>query len=274
VPVLIKQRYLRGIGAVLAFVTTLALWQFAQLSQLIDTSIVTGSVLLSMIAILALLNLRKRFSFLPIGSAVTWLQIHIYVAYMAIFLFVFHIGFRMPSGMIEIMLAILFVLVALSGVVGVLMSRMVPSRLTVRGGNIDFEQIPELRRKIKDRAEAIAFDSIKSTKQSTIADFYVDRLELFFMGSQTFFFNHLLGSRHHVEPLLARMEASRRYLNEEENEIMDRLESDVIEKDTLDFQHTWQWSLKVWLFVHIPISYGLLVLGAFHGLLAFQFLGG
>jgi hypothetical protein len=145
--------------------------------------------------------------------------------------------------------------------------------LTARGGNVDFEQIPELRRKIKTRAEKIAVESIQLTGKSTIADFYIDCLESFFTVSNYFFSNHVLASKHHIDPLHTRIHALRRYLNDEENEIIEQLELLLIEKDMLDFQHCWQWVLRVWLFLHIPLSSGLLVLGSFHGLLAFQFLG-
>lgn len=269
-----KRRRMLGIASVITFSTILALWQFDHVNRLSDTSLLTGYLLIGMIAVLALLNVRKRFSFLPLGTAEGWLQVHIYLGCMAVVLFFMHLGLRWPSGFIEIFLAVLFLCVALSGIAGLILSRVIPSRLTARGGNVDFEQIPELRRKIKTRAEEIAVESIKLTGKSTIADFYVDRLEMFFIASNYFFSNHILASKHHIEPLHTRIQALRRYLNDEENVVMDQLESSLVEKDMLDFQHCWQWVLKVWLFLHIPLSSGLLVLGSFHGLLAFQFLGG
>ncbi len=270
----IKRRYVLGAGSVVVFSSILYLWQFGNINRLVDTSIVTGSLLLSMIALLALFNLRKRFSFLPIGSAASWLQIHVYVGYMVIFLFIAHAGWRWPGGTIAMILMLLFILVALSGVVGLMMSKMIPARLTARGVNVDFEQILALRRKVKLEAEQMAVESIKRTSKSTIADFYADRLEIFFIRSHFFFLAHFLGSTRHIEPIQTQIHALRRYLDDDENAIMDRLASCIIEKDNLDFQYTWQWFLRAWLFVHIPLSLGLLVLGSFHGLLAYQFLGG
>ncbi len=269
-----KRRRMLGITTVFTFAVMLVLWQFDHVQRLEDTSLFTGYLLITMVAVLALLNLRKRFSFLPLGTAEGWLQVHIYLGCMAVFLFFMHIELHWPTGVIETLLAILFLCVAVSGVLGLILSRVIPSRLTARGGNVDFEQIPELRRKVKWKAEEIAVESIKLTGKSTIADFYVDRLEMFFIASNYFFSKHILGSKHHVEPLYTRIQATRRYLNDEENEIMNQLESLLSEKDMLDFQHSWQWVLKVWLFLHIPLSSALLVLGSFHGLLAFHFLGG
>lgn len=268
-----KRRSMLGITSVVTFSALLALWQFDHFSRLSDTSLLTGYLLIGMVAVLALLNVRKRFSFLPLGTVEGWLQVHIYMGCMVVVLFFMHLGLHWPSGLIEIVLAVLFLCVALSGIVGLILSRVIPSRLTARGGNVDFEQIPELRRKIKTRAEKIAVESIQLTGKSTIADFYIDCLESFFTVSNYFFSNHVLASKHHIDPLHTRIHALRRYLNDEENEIIEQLELLLIEKDMLDFQHCWQWVLRVWLFLHIPLSSGLLVLGSFHGLLAFQFLG-
>lgn len=268
-----RKRYFFGVGSVLIFIIFYLLWQNINANQLIHTSIVSGYLLLSMLALLALFNLRKRFSFLPLGSASMWLQAHIYIGYMAIFLFLSHIDFRWPNGIIEITLAILFIIVALSGIIGLIMSNMIPSRLTAHGGNVSFEGIPELSRNIKKQAEDMVIDSVQCTGKSTIADFYVNHLEMFFLRSRRLSLNHVLGSSHHTEPLFARIHAVRRYLNKGENEIMDRLEDSIATKDNLDYQYTWQWLLKAWLFIHIPLSCALLVLGSFHGLLALQFLG-
>ena len=45
-------------------------------------------------------------------------------------------------------------------------------------------------------------------------------------------------------------------------------------KDDLDFHEARQRLLKTWLFVHIGLTYGLVVLALLHGLLALAFRGG
>ena len=49
---------------------------------------------------------------------------------------------------------------------------------------------------------------------------------------------------------------------------MDAIIRQVQRKDDLDYQYALQGALKLWLFVHIPLTYGLLVLAIFHGLAA------
>ena len=52
---------------------------------------------------------------------------------------------------------------------------------------------------------------------------------------------------------------------------MTQLAEFVRAKDNLDFQRAVQGMLKGWLFVHIPLTYALLLFAAVHGLLAWRF---
>ncbi|MBT7488011.1 MAG: hypothetical protein HN673_16730, partial [Rhodospirillales bacterium] len=79
----------------------------------------TGWLLLTSMLLLSLYGVRKKLTMLStIGRSATWVQFHVYLGYLCIGLFIIHIGFRVPDGWLEIMLALLFVLVAGSGVLG------------------------------------------------------------------------------------------------------------------------------------------------------------
>lgn len=269
-----SKRRLIGISSVVGLAAFFSLiFSFLQ-ARLIGTSVASGLILFFMIVFLIGLNWRKWFSFLPVGKASTWLQAHIYVGWFSIVLFFLHTGFRRPDGALETVLTVLFLTVAASGVGGLILSRTIPKRLTQNGGNITYEQIPKMRRQIKAAAEELVVRSIEETKKSTIADFYVERIEVFLMGSRRFFWNHLFGSKRHLKPLLTRMTAMHRYLNEQEIEAMKKLEELVCKHDELDYQASLLSLLRAWLFMHIPLSYSLLVFGAVHGVLAYRFVGG
>ena len=66
-------------------------------------------------------------------------------------------------------------------------------------------------------------------------------------------------------------ELARRYLNPAEQSLAGEL-ADLIEaKRNLDLQHAGQRLLKLWLFGHIPLTYGMLVLTAAHVWLALHY---
>lgn len=266
----------RLIGLIFVFVfSTLLLYGYSMMrAELIDPSVGTGIALLLMVIFLIGLNWRKRVSFLPVGRASTWLQIHIYVGLFSVVVFFVHTGLRIPNGTFEGIIAALFLIVAFSGVFGLILSRVIPRRLTQNGGNVAYENIPYQKRLLKNKAEELVLKSIEETKKSTLADFYVERIEVFLMGSRRFFINHIFGSKKHINPLTTRMRAMHRYLNEREIEIMNELEELLVEYDQLDYQQSMLAILKCWLFSHIPLSYSLLVFGFAHGFIAYRFLGG
>ena len=235
------------------------------------TASCSGLLLFAFIVFLASYNGRKRITFLPLGRSSTWLQFHIYGGYLSIALYLVHTGFRAPHGGLEKFLAVVFGLVAGSGFVGLLLSRMIPRRLTQRAGTVIFESIPQLRRELRESVDALALESIVLTGKSTVADFYAFRLSTFFTGPHHFW-SHVLGSERHLNRTYANLNGLKRYLNPKELEVLEGLADKVREKDNLDFQYSLQRLLKYWLFIHIPLTFSLIIIGLFHGIYATLFI--
>lgn len=233
----------------------------------------SGWVLLALVVGLALYNVRKKFPFLPLGSSSTWLQIHIYAGLLSSVIFLMHIGWRVPNGIFETLLAFLFVLVFVSGVVGLWMSRSFAKRLTTRGGEVIFERIPRVRQRIRLQVERLVVECLTETDSTAIPEFYLVRLKSYFEGP-TNFLAHLLQSDRNRKTLLDEIDSQRRYLNKTEGQVMDQIVNHVLAKDDLDYTFTHQATLKYWLFVHIPSMYALLVFAAMHVLLVHVFSGG
>ncbi|MDB6025914.1 MAG: hypothetical protein JWM68_2137 [Verrucomicrobiales bacterium] len=233
----------------------------------------TGWLLLSLMLILALYNGRKKIPFLPLATSKGWLQFHIYAGFFTLLLFLGHLHFRLPTGGVECTLAVLYSLVMVSGFVGLFISRSFPKRLTSRGGEVIFEKIPIIRRDFREKAEALALKSIPEAQASTLADFYVSELSDFFSGAQNFW-THLLENRGPLNRLLKKIEDVSRFLNEKERAVMIQIAELVRQKDGLDYHRTLQLTLKLWLFVHIPLTYSLLILSFVHLVLVYAFSGG
>lgn len=230
----------------------------------------SGATLFGAILILACFNARKKLPFLPLASASAWLQFHIYAGLFTVALFFIHTGFRVPRGALETTLAILFLAVTLSGIAGLGISRWVPARLTLRGGNVIFERIPALRHSVKQEIEALALGSVPQTQSTTIADFYEQRLRDYFERPRHLM-QHLIGYTKPLHRLLAEVEALNRYLNAEERALIPQISRLIRTKENLDFQLASQGLLKLWLFVHIPLTYALILFGVLHGVAGWTF---
>jgi hypothetical protein len=236
-----------------------------------NEALLTGWILLAATLALAFYNARKRLPFLPLGNSETWLQVHIYLGFFTVLLFLIHLNFRLPHGWFEITLAWLFALVGGSGVVGLILSRVLPRRLATRGGEVIYEKIPALSHALKSEAENVAVGA--EAKSPAIAEFYARRLARFFSTPQNTWL-HLVESRHPLNALISGLDDLRRTGSDAERAMLEKLAALVRQKDGLDYHRSLQLTLKLWLFVHIPLTYGLLIFTALHIVLVFGFSGG
>jgi hypothetical protein len=197
----------------------------------------------------------------------------VYVGLFTGFVFLLHLQWHWPTGWFEGVLALLFVAVTGSGIAGWWISRSMPSRLTTAGGEVPQERIPVVRRALRQEAERLVLEAIPMAKTATLADFYGGRLAGFFAGPANFT-AHLRGSRRPLNNLLAQIAEVKRFANPDERKIVDRLADLVRQKDALDLHRALQLVLKGWLFVHIPLTYSLLLFSAVHIVIVYAFSGG
>jgi len=239
--------------------------------RLPDYSYISGWILFGFMLLLALFNVRKKLPFLPLGKSENWLQLHVYGGFFTVVLFLIHLNFRLPRGGLDISLTGFFSVVTLSGIVGLVLSRMVPRRLQTRGGEVLYEKIPAIRHALQVKAETLALDSPAGSP--IIAEFYVRRLAAFFAGPRHFWL-HLQESRAPINQLLADLNDLRRLLSETDAAVLDQLITLTRQKDGLDYHQALQSSLKLWLFVHLPFTYGLMLFTFWHIVLVYAFSGG
>jgi hypothetical protein len=112
----------------------LAAWSLCR-AALEPDAIYTGLLLIFLVVALTLFNARKKLPFLRLIRAAVWLQVHIYAGWFCLFVFLLHIHFRVPRGAFEIVLALVFCIVILSGIFGLYISRELPDFLLVYSRN-------------------------------------------------------------------------------------------------------------------------------------------
>jgi hypothetical protein len=122
---------------------------------LMPVAVYSGWVLLALVLALTFFNARKKLPFLPLFSASTWLQFHIYIGWLSCFVFLLHTGARIPAGRLEGLLAAVFAIVAASGAFGLWLSRWLPPRLVRSGESLIYERIPVLRHRLAEEVSEI-----------------------------------------------------------------------------------------------------------------------
>jgi hypothetical protein len=240
---------------------------------LLPSAMWTGALLYALVLALALFNARKKLPFLPLTRASTWLQIHVYGGWLAVLLFFLHAGVRWPDGRLNQILAAVFIVVALSGAVGLGLSRWIPGRLTASGEALTYERIPEIRRQILSGVEALVVAADRESDSSTLGDFYVNHL-LVYINWRPGLFTLPFGDPALHRRTVGTLVSLDRFFNAREREIASELREWIEAKRNLDLQLVGQRLLKLWLFIHIPVSCSLVILGLVHGLIAFRFTRG
>jgi hypothetical protein len=64
------------------------------------------------------------------------------------------------------------------------------------------------------------------------------------------------------------------YVDQQSQEKLAAIKNLVIEKDRLDFARVYLGLTKGWLFIHVPVTYGLTVLTVLHVLVVYAFSSG
>lgn len=232
----------------------------------------SGWVLFALMLILTFYNLRKRVPFLRLGSSNFWLRLHICIGLFSGALFLVHLGWAWPAGTFLQLLAVCYSVVFLSGLLGWWMSRAFPKRLTVAGYETPYERIPEVRAKLRSDAEELVLTGVDGQTSPIIAEFYSEKLGMFFARPCNLS-AHVLSSRSPQAAHAARFDEVERYVKKGEREMLDKLRDLVSQKHMLDYQYSLQRALRLWLFVHIPLSYSLLVFSVLHIVLVYSFSG-
>lgn len=237
------------------------------------TTFLSGWILFVLILVLVIYNLRKPLPFLPLGTSIDWLQFHVFAGLLTLVLFVLHIGMRVPNGPLEVTLALLFAAGAGSGLVGLILSRVLPRRLATRGEEVPFEQIPAMRQRLREKMEDIVRRTASEEQSTSLADFYDRRLASFLDGPRNYWV-HLFASTRSGHALLTDLGALAPSLGERERASAEELLALIRVKDDLDHQEALQGTLKYWLFIHIPLAYSLLILALVHAIVVSAYTAG
>ncbi len=238
-----------------------------------DAAFMNGWVLFAGMVFLSLFNLRKKLNVLPLVPAGAWLQMHIYVGGLCSLLFLLHSEFVLPNGTFETILWLLFVVVVVSGFLGLLLSRILPPRMDARGERVIFERIPFLRAQVARQVQELAMRSVQETRASTIADFYVKELAPYLYRPRNFLGN-LVGSHRAERRLHVAIQALERYLDERGRAILGEIDALITAKANLDYQYALQLVLKLWLFFHLPLNYSLMLFSVLHIVIVYAFSAG
>ena len=211
-------------------------------------------------------------------SAARWRKVHIFVGYLLIAAFISHSDFSLPDTGFEWALSVGFVLVTLSGIFGTYLAWSLKAKHGLDEG-ISYERIATRRVELaRDVHAVVAIADPAATAialpapahDAWIRDLYTTRLRDFFQGQRNFA-AHLVGSQRPLKRLTDEIDNLSRYVDQRSQEKLAAIKNLVIEKDRLDFARVYLGLAKGWPFVHVPVTYALIVLTVLHVLVVYAF---
>jgi len=228
---------------------------------------------------------RKKVPRLRIGTARFWLKAHIWLGLLSVPLILFHAGFRW-GGLLEQALLVVFAMVILSGLAGVAFQQFLPRHIKeATSREAMFEQIPHVCTALLATAddyvvslcgslfpphygESLASGegadaSNEDSGMEVLRAFYVDTMRPFLSAESTN--NCPLMNESRAATIFSQVQQS---IPVAGRTVLKQLASICDERRDLDKQarlHRW---LHLWLFIHVPLSMSLLVLGVVHAIMS------
>ena len=214
-------------------------------------------------------------------SAMRWRKIHIFLGYLLIAAFISHSDFSLPDSGFEWALWACFVLVTLSGIFGTYLAWSLQAKRGI-DERVGYDRISTRRAELaRDAHAAVAKTDLAAGAialpappyDAWIMDLYTNHLKDFFQGQRNVT-AHLIGSQRPLKRLTDEIDNLSRYVDKQSQEKLAAIKDLVVEKDRLDFTRVYLGLTKGWQFVHVPVTYALIVLTALHVLIVYAFSSG
>jgi len=263
--------------------------------------LIYGTVGFAFMLFAGLLGLRKKFPIWRIGRAQTWMRAHLWLGFLAFPLILLHGGLHF-GGLLTRVLMWLFILVFASGLLGAALQHLVPRVHTTQlPMETIYEQIDRVRTQLGEEAQRVVEECCAALEGNVSSATERQRATAASAGAS---WDVTVASGMQVdEQASAKL---RRALSAEINPYLEKaghrglrlddalvaaalfrqlrvllpatlhsniddLENICEEKRQLDKQGGLHKILHGWLLVHVPLSYALLLLGAWHAVVALRF---
>ena len=204
---------------------------------------------------------RRAQRIRSLGRTWHYLEVHVYGGALFLLLMFMHTAFRVPHGVLTWWLWAASLWLTVSGLLGLVLQKWIPTLLTSGlSTEVHLARIPELIVELRQRAEAIvesAIEPVRALYRRDVAPvlagpqpkwiYYIDATGGFRSKARRF---------EHIRALLV----------ETDRQALDELLELYRTKLEMDAHFTLQRTLRVWLYLHVPVAllmFGLLALHVF-----------
>ena len=232
--------------------------------------IVTGWILSAMVVFQSFYQ-SKKIGKISFGTSAMWLGCHVCMGFFLIVVFMFHIGWKTPNGLFEVLFTFVFLGTIISGTIGLFLYRTLPGHFLKTKEELTFRRIPLYIRQLREKAEKIALSSIEQSESSVVAEYYNDYIARFFLRPKLLFRHVFKKSDKNLIPIQSSEKLICLILSPEEAKKVHDLADLAREKNDLDYQYTLKYVIKAWVFIHAPLAYSTIVLMIAHIIMIYAY---
>ncbi|GJL79306.1 MAG: hypothetical protein NPINA01_22950 [Nitrospinaceae bacterium] len=229
-------------------------------------ALVSGWFLFIVLVGLALFNIRKKLAIFPLANSSSWLSVHLLGGFLAVGIFWMHTGSLWPLGVYEKLLALLFYLTTVTGILGLVVQKSFPRRLTQSGGEYIYERIPMEIVAVQKQVKDLLLTCTEQTRRDTLATQYLEHLDWYFQQPR-FFLSHVIGGKKSEAWLREQYSNIELTLSPQEKTFLQNLFTLANTKRSIDLHFALQSILKFWVLFHLPLAAALMTLALWHLLL-------
>jgi len=259
--------------AMLMILAVGVIWSLQIMSlKFVANSLLSGWLLLTVLLLLFAMPLL--FKILRVSGSVKAQQItvHTVLALFLGYLFAIHLNFKLPTGVFETLLASMFVLVWVAGVLMLLTQPWLNRNLVREQDNNVFDNFDHHRNTMRHQIEKIVFTHIEQTRTQKLLMFYLQYLKQFVDNKHSALFYFLHYHTFQLE-LKKDINALRGFLPASDQVAIKQLENLISKKLSLEHRYHKRNLLRCVIYLHIPLSYALLVAVALHWMIIDQTVG-
>ncbi|MCB1506669.1 MAG: hypothetical protein KDJ47_16995 [Hyphomicrobiaceae bacterium] len=250
-------------------------------SALRDPRYLDGWILAVGMLVQLMFHVANRRARLKPSSAVRWRRFHVSLGYLLIAAFILHTDFTLPDTGLEWALWSGFVVIALSGVFGVLLAWSLKARM-VLDEHPGYEHIARRRAELaRDIHAVVAADNSDAAGSrlpqvpydAWVRELYARQLDDFFSGPRNYA-SHLVGSPRPLKRLTDEIDTLSGYVDRPCQDKLQTVRELVVRKDREDFARVHLGLARAWPYLHMPVTYSLLALTVLHVVVVYAFSSG
>lgn len=250
-------------------------------NSLRDPRYLDGWILAAGMSVQVYFHISIKTSTLSPKAALRWRRLHIFLGYVVAAVFISHSDYALPDTAFEWALWTGFMLVTVSGIFGTYLAWSLQTKRKIDEGMV-YDRIPARRAEIArevhilataPKADAASIALPAPPHHAWIMDLYTNHLQGF-LKRQRNSFAHLIGSLRPLKRLTDEIDNLSSYVDKPFQDKLAAIRTLVVEKDRLDFARVYLGLTKVWLFVHVPATYGLIVMSVLHVIVVYSFSSG